>query len=135
LGPDGATYTDARLSDAERKLLGAAFRRWADAVVIDGGVLFVIETAMVPDPRDISLVETYLHLVDVTPELVDVRSVPRRGRLVWAVDDEFSRAVAVKHGLEVVIFRPSNFASWLEAKRATAPRQARPSSTLRSSVG
>lgn len=134
LGPDGATYTDPRLSDGERKLLGAAFRRWADAVVIDGGVLVVIEAAMVPDPRDISLVQTYMRLVGVTPELSEFRALPVRGRLVWAVDDEFSRAVAVEHGLEVALFRPSNFAAWLEAKRSTAPRQARAASTLRGTV-
>ena len=125
LGPDGATYSDPRLSDGERRLLGAAFRRWADAVVIDAGVLLVVEAAMVPDPRDISLVQTYLRLVAVTPELAPFRALPRRGRLVWAVDDEFSRAVAVEHGLEVALFRPSNFNAWLTAKRASAPRQAR----------
>src|ERR687891_4351 len=95
LGPDGATYEDPRLTESERRLLGAAFRRWADAVVIDRDVLLVIETAMVPDPRDISLVQTYLRLVDVTPELEPWRRLPRKGRLVWAVDDQYSRAVAV----------------------------------------
>ena len=135
LGPDGATYSDPRLTDAERRLLGAAFRRWADAVVIDGNVLVVIETAMVPDPRDISLVQTYLKLVDVTPELGEFRALPRRGRLVWAVDDQYSRAVAVAAGLEVVLFRPSNFGEWLTAKRAGPQRQSRPSVTFRQGEG
>lgn len=134
LGPDGASYDDPSLNDAERKMLGAAFRRWADAVVIDAGTFYVIETAMVPDPRDISLVQTYLMLVDHTPELADYASLPRKGRLVWGVDDAYSRAVALNAGLEVVIYRPTNWAAWLAAKREMETRKTRAAVTLRGKV-
>ena len=129
LGPDGATFTDERLTAEERKLLGAAFRRWADAIVIDRGVLLVIEASMLANVAKIAQASLYLHLVDVTPELQEFRTLPRRGRLVWAVDDQYSRAVAIKAGLEVALFRPSNFSAWLTSKRISAPRQSRPTVT------
>ena len=52
-------------------------------------------------------------------------------RLVWGVDDEYSRRVAVQNGLEVVIYKPTNFGAYLEAKRAVDLRKTRASQTLR----
>jgi len=125
LGPDAGGSLHPGLSPEERRLLGASFRRWADAVVVDGGQLLVVETAMVPSPGDISLVDTYLLLVDVTPELQELRPLPRRGVLVWAVDDPYSRQVAIKNGLSVELFKPSNFLEWLSTKRAREQRSPR----------
>jgi len=127
LGPQGVTNPDPTLTESERRMLGAAFRRWADAILVDRGTLVVVEAAMVPDPRDISLVQTYLLLVDHTPELRMLADLPRRGLLVWAVDDPYSRAVAVAAGLEVDVWKPSHFGEWLAAKRA---RETRPARTL-----
>src|SRR5438876_7285396 len=67
LGPHTAPTSDPTLTPAEQRLVGNVFRRWADAMCVEGAQLNVIETALIPDPRDISLLETYLHLVDVTP--------------------------------------------------------------------
>ncbi len=131
LGPDGASFSDPTLTEAEHRMLGNPFRRWADAVVIDAGTLYVVETAMIPDPRDVSLLQVYLLLVDHTPELAAYAGLPRRGRLVWGIDDEFSRRLAVQHGLEVIVYRPSHWTAFLEAKRAAETRKTRPSQTLR----
>jgi hypothetical protein len=125
LGPLGDTFTDPSLSEAERKMLGAAWRRWADAVVQEQGRLLVIEVALIPDPRDISLLETYLRLVDVTEEFHHLRAMPRQGILVWAVDDPFSRAHAIENGLEVRLYRPSFFAEYLATRRERERRASR----------
>lgn len=125
LGPLGSSVPYPNLTPEEKKLLGAAFRRWADALVVDQGQLLVVETAMLPDPRDISIVQVYLELIPLTPELHELRTFPRAGRLVWAVDDPFSRSVATRAGLEVVIFRPSNWPEWLRVTRAREHRGAR----------
>jgi len=124
LGPTTGVEPNPTLTFEERVMVGAAWRRWADAVAVYGGALYVLELAMLPDPRDISLLETYCALVPSTPELEEFRALPCRGRLVWAIDDPFSRTLAVKHGLEVVIFRPSNWREWISVKRARESRAA-----------
>lgn len=125
LGPHGRIVRDETLTDEEHRLLGSAFRRWADAMCVEGNQLNVIETAFIPDPRDISLLEAYCQLVDVTPELADVRNLPRKGILVWAVDDEYARRLALQHGLEVAIYKPTFFGEWLSTVRARERRPAR----------
>lgn len=125
LGPLTVEHHDPTLTDEERRMVGNQFRRWADAMCVEGDRLNVIETAFIADPRDISLLEAYCQLVDVTPELEDVRRLPRHGMLVWAVDDPYSRAIAQKHGLEVVIFKPANFTEWIATKRARERRSSR----------
>src|ERR1051326_1760258 len=69
LGPLASQNPDTTLDEAEARLVGAAFRRWADAVVITPVVCYVVEAAMIPDPGDISRVESYLELVRISPEL------------------------------------------------------------------
>jgi hypothetical protein len=125
LGPIGPLVPDSTLSAEEQRMLGGSFRRWADAVCIEAGQLLVIETKMMPDPRDISQILLYLDLVEVTPELSTVKDLPHRGILVWPVDDPYSNALAVKHGLEVRIFKPSHYAQWLSTIRARESRPAR----------
>lgn len=127
LGPLNDLFPDPNLTDAERRLLGAAFRRWADAVLVRAGRLVIVEASMIPDPRDISLVQTYLLLVDHTQELELLHRLPRIGLLLWATDDPFSRVVARQAGIQVEIFKPSNFQEFLVAKRA---RETRPARTL-----
>lgn len=131
LGPLTPEHQDPTLTAEELKLLGNSFRRWADAVVVTDAELLVVEAALIPDPRDISLLETYLLLVGVTPELAAWHARPRRGLLVWAVDDAFSRDLAVRHGLAVDIFRPSNWSEWIHSKRERENRRTRPAVTLR----
>lgn len=129
LGPVAVETRDPGLTAAERALLGAPFRRWCDAIAVEPDRLLVLEAAMMPQPGDISLLELYLELVPHTPELEEWRELPRRGRLVWAVDDAYSRSVAVKHGLEVVIFKPSHLGEWLQVVRERergAGRKTRP---------
>ena len=127
LGPHLSPESDPTLTPEEQSLLGAAFRRWADAVCIDAGVLYVIETALMPDPRDVSLLLLYMDLIDVTPELAEVARLPRKAILVFAHGaDPYTTALAVRHGIEVRIYKPSFFTEWLNIVRA---RERRPSRT------
>jgi hypothetical protein len=122
LGELPGARPDMTLTEEERRLVGAVWRRWADAVVIERDRLLVVETGLVPDPGDISQVQTYLRLVGATPELAAYHALPRRGLLVWAVDDPYCREVAVAAGLEVRIYRPSHFREWIETKRGRERR-------------
>ncbi len=125
LGPLASAHPDATLTDAERRLLGAAFRRWADAMIVEEGTLTVIEAALIPSPGDLAMLELYLHLVDATPELEEVRQLPRQGLLLWAVDDPYARPLAVRRGLRVEIYKPSHFTEWAEFQNARKTRPPR----------
>lgn len=127
LGPHGSARPDEPLTSAELRLVGAAWRRWADGVVITADTLTVVEAALMPDPGDISRLQVYLALVPSTPELEPYWGRVTRGLLVWGVDDPVSRLIAVRAGLQVEIFQPSNFHEWITTKRArdkTPPRAA-----------
>lgn len=125
LGPIQPLTLAEVLSPEEVRMVGNQFRRWADAVCVEAGRLLVIETKMMPDPRDISQLQLYLDLIDVTPEFQELAKLPRTGILVWPIDDPYSHALATKHGLEVRIFKPSHFAQWLSTIRARESRPAR----------
>jgi len=135
LGPLTAPTSDPTLTPEEQRFVGTPFRRWADAMCVEGRQLNVIEAALIPQPGDISLLETYLHMVDVTPELQDVKHFARQGILVWAVDDPYSRMIAVRHGLQVVIYKPSNFGEWIAAVRARERRTPRTGLLVPSDAG
>ncbi len=125
LGPITIAGGNEHLSEAERRMVGASFRRWADAVVVTADQLIVIEAALTPDPGDISRLQTYLLLVPTTPELQEFSGRALVGRLVWAVEDPYSKAVAVRAGFQVDLFRPSHFAEWIKTVRLrelTPPR-------------
>jgi hypothetical protein len=127
LGPHQSALPDETLDDAERRMLGASWRRWADAVIIGERTLTVVEAAMIPDPGDVSRLETYLLLLPHTPELEAFRDRAPRALLVWAVGDPFTEQVARRAGVQVAIFRPSNWTQFISVKRARetgAPRAA-----------
>ena len=122
LGPQPGAMPDPTLTESERRLVGAVWRRWADALIIERDRLLVVETGLVPNPGDVSQMQTYLRLVGATPELAEWWALPRHGLLVWAVDAPYCRETARAAGLEVRIYRPSHFREWIETKRARERR-------------
>jgi hypothetical protein len=129
LGPIASTMPDLTLTPELRRLIGVAWRRRVDALVMTKGELLVIEAKMIPDPAVIGQVKLYLRMVPSTPELEPWRDLPRRGLLLFAVDDPFTRAEAVDQGLTVQVFQPSNFEEWIRNKRAREMRNTRPKTT------
>jgi hypothetical protein len=93
------------LTDAEVRALGVA-RRWADAVIVEPALLTVVEASIIPGPGKISQLQVYLQLIPHTPELQAWVAHPRRGLLLWAMDDPVSRRVAAAAGLLVDIYHP-----------------------------
>lgn len=124
LGPVTSALPDATLSETERRLIGAAWRRHADAVIVEDARLVIVECALIPDPGDVSRLLTYLELAPHTPELLRFTGRSFSGLLVWAVDDPFSRRVAERNKLQIDLFRPSNFLDFLS--NAPSRKQAHP---------
>ena len=127
LGPIPQQTLDERLTEPERRMIGSAFRRWADAIILRRGVLVLVEAAMIATPGDISILQVYRRLVPHTPELLEWHAWPVGLMLLWSVDDPYSRQVAVEAGIEVRLYRPTHFNEWLTTKRGreSGPRKSR----------
>jgi len=93
------------LSESEKAMVGV-FRRWADAIVIMPDRLIIIEAAIRPSPGDISQIELYEHLIPLTPELDEFRSLPIEKVLVFALEDPVVVAMARERGIRAIYFKP-----------------------------
>jgi hypothetical protein len=132
--PDGGYRTHVRLgppvtntlgefaSAEELNLIGAAFRRWADAVVMLPDVLAVVEAKMVLKPDVIGQLELYLELVGKTPELAAWSDRPNQGWIVCGVSDPATATMAARRGYRVIVYRPPWFDEWLLVLRRRETR-------------
>jgi len=105
--PDVETRTD--LTYQQQRSIGV-WRRWADAIVITQRMLRVVEAKIRPDAGVVSQLKLYLRLVPHTPELEPYLSRPRKGVIVYAVEDPQIRELAKEEGFELHYFRPD----WIE---------------------
>jgi len=94
----------------ERQRALSVWRRWADAIVITQRMVRVVEAKIRPDPGVVSQLKLYLRLVPHTPELEQYLSRPRKGVIVYAVEDPQIREMAKEEGFELHYFRPD----WIE---------------------
>lgn len=105
VGSDHPALEIPGLSASELRLV-ANWRRWADAIVIDNGVLVVVESTVLPKPGKISQLDLYIRLVPATPELAEYHDWPVRGILLMAVEDPIMRALASERGYTVELYHP-----------------------------
>jgi len=101
---------EGMLSDAERRMVAGAWRRWADAIVFMPDRLILIEAAIRPSPGDISQLELYEHLLPLTPEFDEHKAKPIEKVLVFAIEDPVVASMARERGIRVIYFRPE----WVE---------------------
>jgi hypothetical protein len=114
LGPPVTNESGQFASAQELNLLGGAFRRWADAVIVEPTRLIVLEAKMVGTPAVIGQLELYLELVPRTPELAGYLDRPLVGMIVFGVEDPATSALARRRGYTVATFRPAWFDEWLQ---------------------
>ena len=93
-------------------MMYARTRRWADAVIIDGGRALILETKMKADPRAIGQLQIYRNLFPETPGFSRFKELPITLRLVAALGDEHTRLLAEEQEIEYEEWRPSNFEKW-----------------------
>lgn len=123
--PDAHTYQRVRvgslhpelhpelLTEAERRLVGV-FRRWADAIVVTGSELIVVEASIYPDLGDISKVKAYARLVPHTEELQQFRDLPVVCQCVYCVHDRFFVQLCREEQIEPVLYRPAWAQEYIE---------------------
>ena len=109
------------------------WRRWADAIVIDGKKLILIEAAIRPEPGDVSKLELYEMLIPETPELAQYAGRAVVKLLVYAIEDSAVLMLARRHGVKTTRYVPSWLPSYM---RQLFPRERRaPLSTVAEKSG
>jgi hypothetical protein len=86
------------------------WRRWADLLVVEPDVVWVVEGKIRPNPGAVSQVEALVRLFPSTPELADIAARPCRGMLVFAIRDGMTEALAAERGITCELYRPP----WIE---------------------
>src|SRR5574341_2026318 len=110
VGPIQSELNDPSLTIPESMNAGN-FRRRTDAVVLLPNEAIIIEGYIHVTLGKLSQLLVYLELFPHTPELGQFAKLPVRGILLGAQRDPILDKTAAKHGVEVVIFKPS----WVEA--------------------
>jgi hypothetical protein len=98
------------LTEAEQRAVGA-WRRWADAVIVQKDRVTILEAAIRPDPGDVSKLELYKRLLPVTPEYRAHREKPVELILLYAIEDPATILMARENGIRCIEYKPS----WLSA--------------------
>lgn len=100
----------------DNPLLFSRLRRWADAVIIMPDHILVIEAKMKADVNVIGQLLLYASLVPQTPLFARYAKLPVKAKVVTAmITDEVRRAIE-SAGIEVEVFKPSNFEQWYAEK-------------------
>lgn len=113
-------------TDAENAMQGV-FRRWADAIVITGDSLIVVEASLRSDAGDPSKLLIYGRLVPHTPELTPFLKRRLVLELVVAVEDPAVSMVARELGIRTRVYTPLWFPEYLAQlhRRERRPTQTR----------
>ncbi len=120
-GPDPELKAEG-LTDAELRALGV-FRRWADAIVLEPGLVHIYEAKIRLSPGALEQLRLYDRLFPLTPEYEAYKDLPRELHLVYAIEDPAIVALAREYGIKAHLFRPA----WIdEYLNQLSPRHTRP---------
>lgn len=115
--PDKPHWTRIELGpipNGEGNMIYARTRRWCDAVIIEDDHVILIETKMRPKPDVVGQIRNYATLFAQTPLFKRFREMPLRLRVVAALVDDEIKAFIEANGIEVEVFKPSNYDEWYE---------------------
>ena len=92
----------------------AKTRRWADCVVRMPDHMLVIEFKMKAEPSVVSQVLVYKDLVPQTALFKKYSLLPVKAKIVAAMVDDVTHAFIEKQGIDLEIYKPSNFEQWYQ---------------------
>lgn len=101
-------------------------RRWADAVIVLPDRIILIEGKVKPKPGVVFQLKGYQRLIAHTPDLAEHRHKPIEMVLLCAIEEPEVTELALKHGIQVVVFSPKSLDPYLEKLH---PWERTPSST------
>ena len=102
------------LPQGENPMLYAKTRRWADAIVHLPDKTLLIEGKMKAEPSVIGQLLNYRNLLPQTPLFYKYREIPIEMQLVCAKIDTDTEALVKQAGIDVVMFKPSNYDTWVD---------------------
>lgn len=109
------------MSPEEKAMIGA-WRRWADAVILEDDRVTIVEAAIRPNPGKISQLELYRMLFPHTPEFAAWKGVKIDLLLLYAIEDPATVLLARNKGIKAVEYKPW----WLpDYMRLLMPRERR----------
>ena len=121
LGAPKPSTPRADMTAEERAMIGA-WRRWADAIILEEDKVTIVEAAIRPNPGKISQLELYKLLFPQTPELRAWRALKIEMLLLYAIEDPATIFLAREKGIRCVEYKPL----WLpEYLRVLMPRERR----------
>lgn len=95
-------------------MLYAKTRRWADAIVHLPDKTILIEGKMKAEPSVIGQLLNYRNLLPQTPLFYKYREIPIEMLLVCASINKDTEELVKEAGIEVAMFKPSNYDTWVE---------------------
>lgn len=105
LGAPKPSTPTAEMTEAEAAMVGA-WRRWADAVILEDDKVTIVESAIRLGPGKISQLELYKMLLPHTPELRAWRGKPIHMLLLYAIEDPAVIMLARQKGIECIEYIP-----------------------------
>jgi len=113
LGSPRPAVPRPEMSPEERAMVGA-WRRWADAVILEDDSVTIVEAAIRPNPGKISQLELYAMLFPHTPEFLAWRGLPIHLTLLYAIEDPATILLARQKGIRCVEYKPDWLPAYLE---------------------
>jgi len=123
LGTWPTPLTAGELTEEEQAMLRVRMR-WADAVILTGQKIIVVEGKLRASEflKGLGELQVYTHLLKVTPEFEKFKDRPAVGRLLLPIEDPVVMAIARQQGLETAVYKPT---FWNQFIAAIQPRQGR----------
>jgi len=113
LGSPKTEIPRPEMTPEERAMIGA-WRRWADAIILENNKVTIIESALRLDPGKISQLELYAMLFPQTPEFRAWAGLPLELALLYAIPDSATIMMAREKGIKCIEYRPLWLDQYLE---------------------
>jgi len=96
-------------ANPEEAKLYSVLLRWADAVFLEDGIMYIVETKLRPDLGAIGQLEGYKELLRVTPEFSQFENWPIKMILVSPVMDLGIAQICTKKGIIYEVWKPEEW--------------------------
>lgn len=102
------------MPEGKNDMLYTKIRRWADAIIHEPDKTIIIEGKMKANHDVVGQLLNYKNLFPQTPLFKKYADLPIEMRLVCAMIDDNVKRLVEEAGINIVIFKPSNFNDWLK---------------------
>lgn len=114
--PTALTWKRVRVGPLPKVAMAAAYiitNRWIDAIIQEGGVIYLIEAKLKATPTAIGQLMLYSKLFPDTPEFQQVKQLPRKLVMLVGVNDPAVKALCKDEEIEYIVFSPAWIEKWL----------------------